>query len=95
VTLTAGRAARLTRGAAARFSFLLATPITLGAVLVEARQLSGAVPAELAVGIATSAVVGLIAIQGLLHWIERGGVGVFFAYRTILALVIVLQWIRR
>src|SRR4029077_12228972 len=37
ITITAGRAAGLSRVSAARFSFLLATPITFGAGLVELR----------------------------------------------------------
>ena len=38
-TITAGRALGMTREAAARFSFLLATPITLGAGLYGSRKL--------------------------------------------------------
>ena len=35
ITITAGRVLGLTRGAAARFSFLLLAPVTFGAVLFE------------------------------------------------------------
>ena len=40
ITITAGRALGLTRGAAARFSFLLLAPITFGAVLYEGIDLA-------------------------------------------------------
>ena len=40
ISISAGRLAGLDRAAAARFSFLMATPITAGAVLFEARQLA-------------------------------------------------------
>jgi undecaprenyl-diphosphatase len=96
ITITAGRGLGLTRVAAARFSFLLATPITLGAVLLEARHLPrDAAWAPLVVGIVTSAFVGWIAIRGLISWLGRAGFGVFFAYRVALALTIVLVSWRR
>ncbi len=91
VTITAGRFARLTRVSAARLSFLLATPITLGAVLLKAKDLPADVPmGTLAVGVLTSAVVGLLAIRGFLKWLGRAGFGLFFAYRAVLALLIFL-----
>ncbi len=96
VTMTAGRAAGLDRVSAARFSFLLATPITFGAGLVEIGRLPDGLPAAtLAVGVITSAVVGLLAIRGLIRWLSRAGFGAFFAYRVALAAVIVLSLSRR
>jgi undecaprenyl-diphosphatase len=96
ITITAGRAAGLSRVSAARFSFLLATPITLGAGLVELRHLSPDVPAiNLAVGVLSAAVVGVIAIRGLIRWLGRAGFGVFFAYRAALAMVLFYEVARR
>ena len=90
ITMTAGRAAGLDRVAAARFSFLLATPITFGAGLLELRHLSNDLPlATLAAGIASSAVVGLLAIRGLLRWLARAGFGAFCVYRVAFAALIV------
>ena len=77
VTITAGRARGENRVAAARFSFLLATPITLGAGLVELRA-----------GVASAAVVGWLAIGALLKLLGRAGFGAFFAYRVLVALAI-------
>lgn len=92
ITITAGRAMKLTRVAAARFSFLLATPITIGAGLAEIRHLDESIsPVTLGVGILSAAIVGLLAIHGLIRWLGRAGLGVFFAYRAALALVI-LFW---
>jgi undecaprenyl-diphosphatase len=91
ITITAGRAAGMHRVDAARLSFLLATPITLGAGLVELRHLSPELPLPtllLAVGVA--ALTGFLAIRGLLRWLARGGFGAFFVYRTALALLILL-----
>jgi undecaprenyl-diphosphatase len=96
ITITAGRAAGFSRVTAARLSFLLATPITLGALLLKLRHLPHDVPPiSLALGVVTSAVVGILAIQGLLRWLARAGFGVFFAYRTALALVLVAFIFRR
>lgn len=93
VTMTAGRAAGLDRVAAARFSFLLATPITFGAGLLELRHLSNDLPAAtLAAGVVSAAVVGLLAIRGLLRWLARAGFAAFFAYRAALA-VLILAWL--
>jgi undecaprenyl-diphosphatase len=89
ITITAGRVAGFSRVAAARLSFLLATPITLGAVLLKLRHMPLDVPpATLAVGVITSAVVGVLAIRGLLHWLARAGFGVFFVYRAAVALLL-------
>jgi len=86
ITMTAGRAAGMDRVSAARFSFLLATPITLGAGLLELRHLPHDLPvATLAAGVVTSAAVGLLAIRGLLRWLGRAGFGAFCAYRVALA----------
>jgi undecaprenyl-diphosphatase len=91
VTITAGRAFGLSRVAAARFSFLLATPITFGAGILELDNLSSDLPlATLAVGILTAAVTGFLAIRGLIRWVGRAGFGVFFAYRLALAALILL-----
>ena len=95
ITMTAGRATGLGRVEAARFSFLLATPITLGAGLLEMRKLADGPPLGLvAIGVATSAIVGLLAIRGLMRWLGRAGFGAFFAYRVVLAIVIVVHWLR-
>jgi len=96
ITITAGRAMGVERVSAARFSFLLATPITFGAGLLEFRHLSPDLPTGiLACGVITSAVVGLFAIRGLLRWLGHSGFGGFFAYRTVLALVILASLLRR
>ncbi len=93
ITLTAGRVSGLDRVSAARFSFLLATPITFGAGLVELRHLPHELPhATLAAGTITAAIVGLLSIRWCLWWLGRAGFGIFFAYRVALAAVI-LAWL--
>jgi len=92
VTITSGRACGLARVSAARFSFLLATPITFGAGLLKMKDLSPDLPAvTLAIGVVSAAITGFLAIRGLIRWLGRAGFGVFFAYRLALAAVILLN----
>src|SRR5262249_7902469 len=92
ITLTAGRACGLARVSAARFSFLLATPITFGALLLETRHLPHDLPVgTLAIGVLAAAVTGFLAIRGLIRWLGRAGFGVFCVYRLLLAAVILLS----
>ena len=95
-TMTAGRAQGLSRISAARFSFLLATPITFGALVLEARKMPHDLPAStLAIGVVTAAVFGLFAIRLLLGMLRRSGFGVFFAYRAALAVCILVFWLSK
>jgi undecaprenyl-diphosphatase len=93
-TITAGLALGLTRETAARFSFLLATPITLGAGLYGSRRLfeeSLTTNEWLAVvvGFLASMLAGLLAIGFLLAWLRRRSVTVFSLYRLALAATVV------
>jgi undecaprenyl-diphosphatase len=93
-TITAGLALGLTREAAARFSFLLATPITLGAGLYGSRRLltephTGTEWLAIGVGFVVAAVSGMVAIGFLLAWLRRRSVTVFSVYRIVLAVLVV------
>ena len=99
-TITAGLAMGLTREAAARFSFLLATPITLGAGLVGSRKLfeqslSGNEWVAVAVGFVVAAASGMFAIGFLLTWLRTRTVLVFTLYRLALAALVVLLVVLR
>ena len=94
-TITAGLALGLTREAAARFSFLLATPITFGAGLYGSRRLfetgvTGEQWLAIGVGFVVSALSGLAAIGFLLAWLRRRSVAIFSLYRVLFAAVIVV-----
>jgi undecaprenyl-diphosphatase len=93
-TISAGLALGLTREAAARFSFLLATPITLGAGLYGSRRLldeahTGTEWLAIGVGFAAAAVSGMLAIGFLLAWLRSRSVAVFSLYRIGLAVLVV------
>ncbi len=95
ITMTAGRLTGLTRVSAARFSFMLATPITFGALLLKLKDVPHDVPpATMAIGVVAAAVFGVAAIRLLLGLLRRAGFGVFFAYRALLA-VGIFAWLAR
>ena len=92
-TITAGLGLGLTREAAARFSFLLATPITLGAGLYGSRKLltephPGSEWLAMAVGFGVAAVSGMIAIGFLLAWLRSRSVTIFSLYRIAFAALV-------
>ena len=93
-TISAGLALGLDRESAARFSFLLATPITLGAGLYGSRHLlgvshTGAEWLAIVAGFAAAAVSGMLAIGFLLRWLRTRSVTVFSVYRVAFAGLIV------
>jgi undecaprenyl-diphosphatase len=93
ITIAAGLFAGLERDAAARFSFLIGTPIIAGAGAWKLRLLfSGGFgefePAVLAAGIISSALAGLAAIAFLLAYLRQHDTGVFIAYRLLFAAAI-------
>ena len=93
-TISAGLALGLTRESAARFSFLLATPITLGAGLYGSRHLldeshTATEWLALGAGFAAAAIAGLLAIGFLLAWLRRRSFLVFSIYRVALAALVV------
>jgi undecaprenyl-diphosphatase len=101
ISISAGRFAGLDREAAARFAFLMATPITAGAIVFEALKLvSGEAGvavefAPLVVGLVASLVAGLLAIRFMLDYLRTRSLDIFVWYRFALAaVVIVLLFVR-
>lgn len=96
ITIAAALYRDLTRESAARFSFLLATPIIAGATLKEGLDLwhvgmpPGLSAMDFALGFVVSAIVGYAAIAFLLRYLQVRTLKVFVAYRLLLATVIVL-----
>jgi undecaprenyl-diphosphatase len=98
VTMTAGLFRRMKRETAARFSFLLSTPIIAGAALkkgLEIRHagLSHDMRLPFLLGAIVSAVVGYLVIAVLIRYLERRTFKVFVVYRVMLGvIVLVLGW---
>jgi undecaprenyl-diphosphatase len=94
-TIATGMFIGLDRSTAARFSFLLATPVTIAALFKELPNLQGAAEqgistAAIVVGIVTSFVVGLAAIRFLLRYLTSGSLYPFVIYRIALAALVLL-----
>jgi len=92
ITMTAGLLLGLERQAAARFSFLLAVPITAAAALHGVAELlkdgNDTDPASFWLGAAISAVGGYVVILFFLAMIRRIGMLPFFLYRVGLGLLL-------
>ncbi len=92
-TIAAARLRGVDRVAAARFSFMLGTPIIVGAALFKLRHLAetpGAIDGPFIAGIATAAVVGALSIAFMLRYVQRAGLGLFVVYRLLLAGLVVV-----
>jgi undecaprenyl-diphosphatase len=94
-TIAAGMALGMSRGAAARLSFLMLLPVTLGAALVTLPELATAQPGtlpfgpvEIALGVSVSAVSGYLAIRFLIALVARRSLLIFARYVLVLAAVL-------
>ncbi len=101
ISIAAGRLAGLDREAAARFAFLMATPITAGAGLFEVKKLlsgEAGVQIELApllIGMVAAALSGLAAIHFMLSYLRTRSLDLFVVYRFVLAAVVIVVWLAR
>lgn len=97
ITIVAGLASGLNRETAARFSFLLGTPVIAGAGVLKTMQLLRADldPAQLGtflVGMATAFFLGYGAIAFLLAYVRQRPLYIFVLYRFALAGLIIAGW---
>jgi undecaprenyl-diphosphatase len=93
VTITVGRKLGFTRDAAARLSFLMAIPITGGAVVFKvgkqvARGFPDGFAAPFVWGIVASGISGYLAVWGLLRLVRSRGFTPFVVYRVALGLAV-------
>ena len=92
-TLAAGSLLGLRGADAARFSFLLSVPAILGAVVLDAHELSALgqnEPLALAIGFIAAAVSGYLAIRIVWRVMERGRLAVFAPYCAIVGIIAIL-----
>ncbi len=99
ITMSAGLFAGLDRPSAARYAFLMATPITALAAAYEVLRLAtgdappGAELGPLLVGVAAAFVSGILAIAVLLRFLRTRSLAVFVWYRSALAAVVLVAWL--
>jgi undecaprenyl-diphosphatase len=97
ITIIAGLMSGYTRESAARFSFLLSTPVIAGAAVLKLAKLHLA-PGEalpFAVGTAFSAVVGYVSIKFLLQYLNKHSLNLFVGYRLALAAAVLVLLVVR
>jgi undecaprenyl-diphosphatase len=96
-TISMARALGYGREEAARFSFLLATPITFGAALVKVPKLlaADADKGPVLIGMVAAAVVGFASIRGLLAYVRRRSYTPFVLYRFLFAAVVAAVFLLR
>lgn len=100
-TISAGLFRGLSRDAAARFSFLLSTPVFMGAAALKFKDiLETGIPqaekAPFAAGMVSSAIVGYLVIRFLLSYLRKHSMNVFVWYRIALGCAIIgllLTWL--
>jgi undecaprenyl-diphosphatase len=94
-TIATARFCHLDREAAARFSFLLSTPIIGGAALKKVADIhkEGGVPPGMRlpylVGMLVSGVVGIVVIAFFLKYLRRNSLSVFVWYRVIFGIMVI------
>lgn len=93
ITMTVARALKIDRESAAKFSFMLAMPITLAAVIFDLTKFTFTLP--LLLGILASFITGVIVIKFLLDYLKKGSFKVFAIYRVIFgAIILAIYFIR-
>jgi undecaprenyl-diphosphatase len=96
ISISAGLFLGLTREAAARFAFLMATPITAAAGAYEIVQLvrgeagGGFTAGPLVVGMVAALISGFAAIHLLLRYLRTNSLTIFVIYRLVLAAVVIV-----
>ncbi len=105
ITITAAMFRDCDRASAARFSFLLATPVIVGAGMLEAWRLYMAVQgpaggmaevnwAAMAVGTLCAGITGFLCIRFFLRYLQTKSFKPFIVYRMILAFIILIYYMR-
>jgi undecaprenyl-diphosphatase len=98
ITITTGLLMGLNREGAARFSFLLSTPIIFGAAMVKLPGLisdPSAITVDFTIGMAVSCITGIASIGFLLRYVQAKDFLPFVWYRFMLgALVIMIAMVR-
>ncbi len=95
-TISAARFLGYERNTAARLSFLMALPVTLGAVILKVpKMFAGGLDASLIAGILTAAVVGVLSIRVLFAWVRTRSYLPFVIYRFVFSAIILAVWFSR
>ena len=98
ITMTTGLMMGLTREGAVRFSFLLSTPIILGAAMVKLPGIisnPSLITLDFTIGMAVSCITGIASIGFLLRYVRTKDFSPFVWYRFIVGVVVIMITIVR
>lgn len=93
ITMTTARFLKVDRESAAKFSFMLAMPITLAAVVFDLTSFTFDV--ALILGILASFITGIIVIKFLMDYLKKGSFKIFAIYRIIFGVIILALYFIR
>ena len=93
ITMTVARALKVDRESAAKYSFLLSTPIILAAVLVSITDFE--LSLAFFAGLISSFLVGMVVIKFLLDYLKKGSFKVFAIYRVVLGVIVIAMTFMR
>lgn len=88
ITMTVARALKLDRESAAKYSFLLSTPIILAAVLVSIKDFEFTI--AFIMGVLASFLTGILVIKFLMDYLKKGSFKGFAIYRVIIGIAIIV-----
>lgn len=95
ITMTAARGLGFTRTDAARFSMLMSIPTIFAAAILQVKDLlevqSVTVGSDLLLGATLSFLAALVAIAGLLKWLETSSMTPFVIYRVLLGIGLLIM----
>jgi len=93
ITMTVSRGLKIDRESAAKFSFMLAAPITAAAVLFDITSFTFGWP--FIIGVLSSFIVGVLIIKFLFNYLKNGSFKAFAVYRIIIGLIVIGLYIYR
>lgn len=91
ITMTTGRLMGVSREGAARYSFMLSTPIVLAASLYKLKDFVLNVP--FVVGVITSMIVGILVIKFLLEFLKNSDFKIFAVYRVVIGVIVMVIYL--
>ena len=87
ITITTARMMGIERKSAAKYSFLLSTPIVFAAAVLKFKDF--VLTPSFFIGVLASFIVGVLAIKFLLKYLQKGNYKIFAIYRIIFGLFII------
>ncbi len=87
ITMTVARALNIDRESAAKYSFMLAAPITFAAVVFDLDKFTFGLP--FFTGVIASFIVGVLIIKFLLNYLKKGSFKIFAIYRVIIGAIVI------